>query len=123
DFDFPRFDLREIQNIVDQRQQLFLAALDPLEIMALERRYRSPNSHLDQLGIPTDGVERSSKLVRHGREKFHLRSVCILSLCPRRALRREEMRALERLSALARQRDEELAFSGVEVVGIDESNR
>src|SRR6185436_4503688 len=73
ELDFACFELREVQDVVDQRQQLFLASLNSLEIVALERGDRTAHAHLNQFGVSADRVERRSKLVRHRGEKFHLR--------------------------------------------------
>src|SRR5204862_1934232 len=51
-----------------------LAALYPLERLALGISQRTVESHLQQLHVPTDRVERRAKLVAHHREKVALRA-------------------------------------------------
>jgi hypothetical protein len=69
DLDSPCLDFGEVQDIVDQREKLFLAPLNALQVVALELGHRTAHSHLDQLRVSADGVERCSKLVRHRGEK------------------------------------------------------
>jgi len=73
----PRFDLREVEHVVDQGEKRLAGSLHQLEILAplLGRR------RLDrQLRHPEDAVDRRSNLVRHVREE--------LALGPARALGR-----------------------------------
>ena len=60
-----------------------LAALNAREVRLLLRRDGTADAHLHELRIPTNGVERRPKLVRHGAEKIRLRGVRGLSLGPR----------------------------------------
>src|SRR6185503_2608884 len=73
--DAPRFDLREIQDVVDEAEQVLLVSLDAYERLALRAGERAVNLHLEQLDVASDGVQRSAQLVTHRRQKVALRSI------------------------------------------------
>src|SRR4051812_24220488 len=70
-----RLDAREVQHVVDQAQQMPLTAVDAVERAALLGSQRAVNSHLDELEMSADRVERRAELVTHRREKFRLRPI------------------------------------------------
>src|SRR5947209_4753548 len=68
----PRLDLREIQNIVDDRQEGGARGLYEIEVLALLRRQSRLQS---ELGHPDDGIHRSPDFVTHVSQKLRLRQV------------------------------------------------
>src|SRR5437899_1169526 len=68
----PRLDLREIQNIVDDRQEGGARGLYEIEVLALLRRQSRLQS---ELGPPDDGIHRSPDFVTHVSQKLRLRQV------------------------------------------------
>jgi hypothetical protein len=85
---------REIEHVVDQRQQVALAPLHPRERLALPIVHRSVQSELHELHVAANGIERRTKLVAHHREKITLRPVRRFGTPERLA-----QRALERAPA------------------------
>ena len=68
----PRFDLREIEDIIDDREQPFGTAPNRVSVVALllgKRRVQ------EQLGHADDAVHRRADLVAHDREKLGLGAV------------------------------------------------
>ena len=63
---------REAGHIVDERCDMRLIASDALEILQLERRERPTQSHLQELDVAGNRIERGAQLVRHGAEKVGL---------------------------------------------------
>ena len=64
------FDAREIEQTGDQAEQVFLARFDSRKIATLFFGHRAANAHFHQLRVPSDGVERRSKLVTHRRQEL-----------------------------------------------------
>jgi hypothetical protein len=71
-FGLTGIDLGEIENIVDEGEQMLLAAPDARDILRLISIQRAANAECQQLGVSTDGVERGAKLVAHAGEKLRL---------------------------------------------------
>ena len=69
------FKTHEIHDVVDEAQQVGLAAANALEILELFGRCRPTNAELHQLGVATNGVERRAELMAHDGEEFHLRLI------------------------------------------------
>ena len=63
--ELPRFDLGEIQNVVDQSKQVLAVLLHSVQHLARLRRQLAVQAILHQLGIAEDGVERRAELVTH----------------------------------------------------------
>src|SRR6185369_322788 len=66
-----RLDLRERENVVDEREQMLPAPSDDREVLALRRRERTVALH--ELDEAENAVERRAQLVRHVREERALR--------------------------------------------------
>ena len=62
EFDAPGFDLRKIQNVVDDRQEGIAAGADDLDVLALLARERGAQQ---QAGHADDAVHGGSDLVAH----------------------------------------------------------
>ena len=71
----PAFDPTEVQDVVDDAEQVLLAALDAPELLALRVGDRTRQLHHEQLRVATDGVERRAQLVRHRGEKLTLGAI------------------------------------------------
>src|SRR5205823_12964268 len=67
------------ENIVDEAQEIGGRSLDATEILRLIRAHRSPDSHLEDLGVARDGIEWRAKLVTHRAQKESLGVVGVLS--------------------------------------------
>ena len=65
--EMPRFDARQIEDVVDQAQQRASVARDDLEISALIAGQRSRDAVAQQLREREDRVERRADLVAHVR--------------------------------------------------------
>jgi hypothetical protein len=72
-------DLREIEDVVDQRQQRFGRLLNDLEVLALHRRKFGPQ---DEVGHADDGVHRRADFVAHAGQKRALGAVGSFGLVP-----------------------------------------
>ena len=66
------FDLREVENVVDQRKQMLSCALDSLEALLLPRREVAVNPVEHQRRISDECVDRRPQLVGHARQEFRL---------------------------------------------------
>ena len=75
ELDLPRFELREVQHVVDEAEQVLLAALDAAEVVALLLVDRPADFQVEQVDVPGDRVERRAQLVAHRREELGLRLV------------------------------------------------
>ncbi len=69
------FALHKREQLRDQRQQIFLAAPDALEVDHLFRAHRPAEPHLEQRDVAADGVEGRHQLVAHLAEEGRLRAV------------------------------------------------
>src|SRR5919112_746256 len=58
-----------------------LAAQNAIERLALLRRYRPVDLHVEQLGIAANRIERRAELVAHHGKELALRSVGLLRRC------------------------------------------
>lgn len=90
-----RPDLRESEELLHERQQVTLAARHAPQSLVLRGVQRAVDLHLQQLGVARDGVQRSAKIVTHGREKIHLRPVGRFRLGARDARLLEEPRVVD----------------------------
>src|SRR5919112_6097871 len=102
-----RVQLHEIEHVVDEAQQMVLAALDAAQNVALRFGDRSVDSQLEQLGVASDRVQWCPKLVTHRGEELGLHLIGGIRLVACRALRLEKSRALQGERALSSQRDRE----------------
>ena len=81
-FHLPRFDLRQVKHVVDQRQQMLPGCVDLLEIghrfpvAALGRVF------LQHLAVADDRIERGAQLMAHARQELALRAVRGFGLAP-----------------------------------------
>ena len=68
-----RFDLGQVQDVVDQRQQVLPAAEDVADVFALVAVHLADHSVLQGLRETDDGVQGRAQFVRHGRQElgFH----------------------------------------------------
>ena len=73
-------ELRIVEHLVDESEEMPLAGLDASQVVALLVRDGTTNAHLEQLGIPADRVERRAQLVAHHGEEFAFRTVRRLRL-------------------------------------------
>ena len=76
----PRLDLREVEDVVDDREQVLAARLHHPQVLGLLRLERRLEQ---QVGEADDGVERRADLVAHVREKLALRVRGLLGACAR----------------------------------------
>jgi hypothetical protein len=68
-FKLPRLDLREVEHLVDEGEQMPGAHADHAELLGLFRAQRPGEPLQDDPGEADDRVERRAQLVRHGREE------------------------------------------------------
>ena len=71
----PGVELREVQHVVDEREQHVLAPVDPAERVALLVRHLAIDAELHDLRVAADRVERRAQLVAHHRQEIALRPV------------------------------------------------
>jgi hypothetical protein len=76
----PRFDLREIEDVVDEGEEMVSRLEDVLEILGLLLVDVAEHLLGQDLREPDDGVERRAQLVRHVGEKLRLVAVGRLEL-------------------------------------------
>ena len=69
---------REAEHTLDEPKQVTLALLDPLDRLALGGGDCAVNLQLDQLCIPTNGVEGRPKLVTHDGQESTFRAIGFL---------------------------------------------
>ena len=62
-----RFDLGDIENLVDQGEQMLTARPHPRHVLALLFIERTGDPHSQQVGVAQNGIERSADLVAHVR--------------------------------------------------------
>jgi hypothetical protein len=62
---FPGFDLRKVQDVVDQREQVLARRLDLLEIGKLVLSPRIFGVLRENLAITNDSIERGAQLMGH----------------------------------------------------------
>src|SRR3982074_876373 len=74
------FDLGEVENVVDQRQQVLCSALDAVESLFLPRRKVAVNSVQHERRVADERVDWRPQLVRNAREEFRLEPVRLLQL-------------------------------------------
>ena len=79
-----RIDLRDIEHIVHQLQQMTRARLQPLEMRVLRRRGGAEHAHVEQLRVAEDRVERGAELVAHRREELRFSTAGLLRRDDRR---------------------------------------
>jgi hypothetical protein len=72
DLDLARLDLREVEHVVDELEQVHAALGDRVERLELGRGHRAVA--LEQLGVAEHAVERRAQLVAHAREELALRA-------------------------------------------------
>ena len=68
-------DLREIEDVVDEREQVPRAASDTSQVDPLFLRDGSADAHLNQFGVASDGIERRAQVMTHVRQEPTLRAV------------------------------------------------
>src|SRR6266571_229014 len=73
-------DLREVENVVDQREQMLSCALNPVKTLFLPRREVTVNTVEHQRRITDECVDRCPQLVGHARREFGLEPVRLLQL-------------------------------------------
>ena len=67
-----RFDLGQIEHVVDQSEQVPAAHVDLLEILGEGRLAQLRGFLLEHLAVADDGIERRAQLVRHAGEEAGL---------------------------------------------------
>ncbi len=80
EFELARFDLRQVQDIVDQLQQVAPAGPDVPDELPLLRGLDGHPVHAQQVGEADDRVHRRTQLVRHVGEELALEPVRFLDL-------------------------------------------
>ena len=70
--DLPRLDLRQIQNVVDEREQLHAVGADALEVAQVDRLEIPRLVLAEHVREADDGVERRAELVAHACEELAL---------------------------------------------------
>ena len=95
ELDATRVDAREVEKVVDDRQQMPLVRFDATEDRDLLRREVPVDSHLEQLEVPLNRRERRTQLVAHHPQEIRLRTVCFLGRVARGLLLLEHGRALQ----------------------------
>ena len=63
--DFPRLDLREIEYVVDELEQVFRRFVRTLDALALLLVQRAVDILEQQRAVPEDGIDRRAQLVTH----------------------------------------------------------
>ena len=98
-----RVDFRDIEHVIDELQQVTRARLQALEMRVLCGCRRPEHTHVEQLRVTEDGVERRAKLVAHRGEEFRLPASRIIGggdrsrgLATRRLHRELQPRCLDR---------------------------
>ena len=76
----PGLDLREIENVVDQREQVLRGGLDSREALFLPVGELAVDAVEQQRRVSDERVDRRAQLVRHAREKFRFEPVGLLEL-------------------------------------------
>ena len=76
-------ELRVVEHLVDEPQEVPLARLDASQVVPLQVRDRTAKTHREQLDIPPDCVEWRAQLVAHHGEELAFRLICRLRLPPR----------------------------------------
>src|SRR3546814_2419340 len=99
----PRLDLREVEDVADDRQQMAGAAADVLCIFTVLRISERPEqSLLHDLGEADNGIQRRAQLMAHVREEGRLGVVRPLGLvagdAPRSDEHTSELQSLLRIS-------------------------
>ena len=74
------FDLGQIEDVVDQREQVLAAAEDVADEAALLLGHLADQAVLEHLGEADDRVERRAQLVRHVGEELGLHPARVLEL-------------------------------------------
>ena len=82
-FHLAGLDLRQVEDVVDQRQQVLAGGVNPLEIGDEPLLARVLGVLLQHLAVADDGVERRPQLVAHVRQELTLGAVCVLGALPR----------------------------------------
>ena len=79
--DLAGLDLRQVEDVVDEREQIIPGAGDALCILDLFRREVAFSVVTEELGEDKRAVERSPQLMRHVREELGLVATRSLKLC------------------------------------------
>ena len=74
--EFSGVHARQVEHVVHQVEQVSAADTDAIEIAAVSHVDLPLNLQLEQFGIPEDGIEGRSHLVRHHRDKAVPRPRC-----------------------------------------------
>src|SRR6266850_2206065 len=101
-------DLREVQDVVDEREEMLARGEDVLLILTLLRVELSEHSGEHHVGEADDRVERRAQLVAHVREELALMAVRDLELPTRLLYLVEQANVLDRDRGLVRERLDEL---------------
>ena len=70
--ELPRFDLGEIENVVDQPKQVLAVLLHSVQHLRRLGREFAVQTVLHELGITEDGIERRPELMAHVGEELRL---------------------------------------------------
>jgi hypothetical protein len=121
DVQLAGLDPRQVQDVVDDREQVLLVPADAGQVFGLLLGHGTAEPHLHQVGVATDGVERRAQFVTHHREEGGLRLVRRLRSAERVLCHVagvdggvEQRGAVEGLRALLREADQEAARLSVE---------
>ena len=72
DLDVAGLDLRQVEEVADDVQEMLAAGVDVARIFGIARRDGAEQARHDRLGIADDGVERRPELVAHVGEEIRL---------------------------------------------------
>jgi len=77
------FHARQVEQLIDQRQQVLTAGMDVADVFAVARvAERAVGFALDQVGEPDDGVERRTQLMADRTQEFDLAVVRLRGFAP-----------------------------------------
>ncbi len=74
------FDLGQVEDVIDQRQQVLAAVENVTDVAALGIGHVTDHAVFERLRKADDGVERGAQLVGHGGEKFGLHMAGVFQL-------------------------------------------
>jgi len=80
EFELARLELREVENVVDQRQQMGATAVDVVRIFRILVGHRPEHATADHLGKSEDCIQGRAQLVTHIGEELRLGAIGVIGL-------------------------------------------